>query len=207
MAPVTGSPAAAPRLVLASSSAARHRLLTDAGIAHEVVVSGVDEDAVTADDVPELVLELARRKADAVVVTLDDGLVLGCDSLFELDGEALGKPAGPEEAVVRLRSLRGRDGVLHTGHCLVEVASGRRAEAVASTTVRFGRPTDAEIDAYVATGEPLGVAGGVTLEGRSAPFIDGIVGDHSNVIGLSLPRLRALLAELGVPVTALWDGA
>lgn len=210
--------------MLASASPARHRLLTDAGLAFEVVVSGVDEDDVAADDVTGLVAELARRKADTVARRLAGAeptpgvgnpsaagerrtLVLGCDSLFEVDGTAIGKPDDADHAARRLRGLRGRDGILHTGHCLIEVAGGDRVEAVASTTVHFGTPTDAEVSAYVATGEPLGVAGGITLEGRSAPFIDGIEGDHSNVIGLSLPLLRTLLARLGVPITDLWAAA
>ena len=198
-----------PELVLASASPARRGLLRDAGLAFRVEVSGVDEDDLEVTEVAGMVAELAARKADAVATSLleggaDPALVLGCDSLFEIDGEPLGKPASPTEAVDRLRSLRGRRGVLLTGHCLVEVPAGRRAEAVASTVVRFGTPSDAEIDAYVATGEPLGVAGGVTLEGRSAPFIEGIDGDHTNVIGLSLPLLRQLLARLDVAITDLW---
>lgn len=201
-------PAAGPHLVLASASRARHRLLVDAGLRFDVVVSGVDEDGVDEDDVAATVAELARRKAEAVADRLADEpgrpLVLGCDSLFEIDGRPMGKPADAAEAVERLRALRARDGVLLTGHCLIDVASGQRAEGVAATTVRFGRPSDAEIDAYVATGEPMHVAGGITLEGRSAPFIEGIDGDHTNVIGLSLPLLRRLLGDLGVAITDLW---
>lgn len=197
-------PPAAPELVLASASPARRRLLTDAGLAFRVQISGVDEDDLAATDVDGMVAELAARKAEAVAATREDGLVLGCDSLFEIGGAPVGKPADADQAAERLRDLRGTEGVLHTGHCLIDVASGRRAEGVASTAVRFGSPTDAEVDAYVATGEPLGVAGGITLEGRSAPFIDGIVGDHTNVIGLSLPLLRTLLAALGIAITDLW---
>jgi len=191
-------------LILASASPARLRLLRDAGLEPVVMVSGVDEDGVEAADVSDLVAELARRKAAAVAAKVDAGLVLGADSLFDLDGVAAGKPSDPAEAAARLRSLRGTEGVLRTGHCLIDTGTGRRAEAVASTVVRFGHPTDAEIDAYVATGEPLHVAGGVTIDGRSAPFIDGIDGDHTNVIGLSLPLLRSLLAELDVEITSLW---
>lgn len=193
-----------PRLVLASASPARLRLLQAAGFDPEVVVSGVDEEAVEAATPRELALVLAERKADAVASTLDDGLVVGCDSVLDLDGRALGKPATAGEAVERWRAMRGRTGVLVTGHCVVDAATGRRVSEVAATEVRFGRPTDDEIDAYVATGEPLRVAGAFTLDGRSAPFVDAVVGDPGTVIGLSLPLLRDLLARLDVRITDLW---
>ncbi|MER6618593.1 nucleoside triphosphate pyrophosphatase [Streptomyces xantholiticus] len=195
-----------PRLVLASASPARLNLLRQAGLAPEVIVSGVDEDAVTAPTPAELALVLAEAKAAAVAARPDaaGALLIGCDSVLELDGEALGKPADAEEATARWKAMRGRAGVLQTGHCVIDTATGRRASATASTTVRFGEPTDAEIAAYVASGEPLHVAGAFTLDGRSAPFIDGIDGDAGNVIGLSLPLLRKLLAELGFPITDLW---
>jgi len=191
------------RLVLASASPARLRLLRDAGLSPEVVVSGVPEDGVTGG-VREVVLELATRKAQAVACGVDDALVLGCDSLLELDGEVLGKPATAAEAVARWQAMRGRSGTLHTGHCVVDTASGASAGDVASTVVRFGTPSDTEIQAYVAPGEPLQVAGAFTLDGRSAPFLDGIDGDAGNVIGLSLPLLRALLAKLDVSLVELW---
>ncbi|MEV4919969.1 nucleoside triphosphate pyrophosphatase [Streptomyces tirandamycinicus] len=194
------------RVVLASASPARLGLLRDAGLAPEVVVSGVDEDALTAPDPGTLALVLAEAKADAVATRPESAgaLVIGCDSVLELDGEALGKPADEEEATARWKSMRGRAGILRTGHCVVDTATGRRASATDSTTVRFGDPTDAEIAAYVASGEPLHVAGAFTLDGRSAPFIDSIEGSHGNVIGLSLPLLRRLLAELGIGITDLW---
>ncbi|WP_027731734.1 MULTISPECIES: nucleoside triphosphate pyrophosphatase [Streptomyces] len=194
------------RVVLASASPARLGLLRDAGLAPEVVVSGVDEDALTAPDPGTLALVLAEAKADAVATRPESAgaLVIGCDSVLELDGEALGKPADEEEATARWKSMRGRAGILRTGHCVVDTTTGRRASATDSTTVRFGDPTDAEIAAYVASGEPLHVAGAFTLDGRSAPFIDSIEGSHGNVIGLSLPLLRRLLAELGIGITDLW---
>jgi len=136
--------------------------------------------------------------------TAAHALIVGCDSMLVLDGEVLGKPAHAAEATARWRAMRGRSGELLTGHHVLDQRSGRTAAGVARTTVRFGRPSDAEIDTYVATGEPLHVAGAFTLDGRSAPFIDGIDGDHGNVIGLSLPLLRSLLAELGVAITDLW---
>jgi septum formation protein len=192
-------------LVLASASPARLGLLRQAGLDPKVIVSGVDEDALSAPTPAELALLLAEAKAAAVAATLGDGeLVVGCDSVLELDGLALGKPADAAEARSRWLSMRGRSGVLQTGHCVIDTRSGARASATASTTVRFGTPDDAEIDAYIASGEPLHVAGAFTLDGRSAPFIDGIEGDHGNVIGLSLPLLRRLLAEVGVRITDLW---
>lgn len=194
------------RLVLGSQSPARLGLLKAAGLDPEVIVSGVDEDALTAATPGELARVLAEAKADAVAARPEaaGALVIGCDSVLELDGRALGKPADAEDATARWKSMRGRSGILRTGHCIIDTAAGRRVSATASTTVRFGEPSDAEIAAYVATGEPLYVAGAFTLDGRSAPFIEGIEGDHGNVVGLSLPLLRKLLAEVGVPITDLW---
>lgn len=131
-------------------------------------------------------------------------MVVGCDSVLDLDGQALGKPADAEDATARWKSMRGRSGVLRTGHCVIDLATGRRVSATASTTVRFGTPDDDEIAAYVASGEPLYVAGAFTLDGRSAPFVEGIEGDHGNVIGISLPLLRRLLAELDLRITDFW---
>lgn len=194
------------RLVLASQSPARLGLLRQAGLAPEVIVSGVDEEAVSAPTPAELALALAEAKASVVAARPDvkGALVIGCDSVLELDGQALGKPADAEEATARWKSMRGRAGVLQTGHCVYDTASGRYASGTASTVVRFGEPSDEEIAAYVASGEPLHVAGAFTLDGRSAPFVEGIEGDHGNVIGLSLPLLRRLLAQLGVGITELW---
>jgi septum formation protein len=194
------------RLVLASASPARLGLLRQAGLAPEVLVSGVDEDALTAPSPAELALVLAEAKAAAVAARPDTAgaLVIGCDSVLELDGEALGKPADTEEATSRWKSMRGRTGILRTGHCVIDTTTGRNAAETASTTVRFGNPSDAEIAAYVASGEPLHVAGAFTLDGRSAPFVDSIDGSHGNVIGLSLPLLRRLLGEHGIAITDLW---
>ncbi len=192
-------------LVLASASPARLGLLRQAGLDPQVIVSGVDEDALTADSPGELALVLARAKAAAVAGQLTAGeLVIGCDSVLELDGLALGKPADAAEALERWRSMRGRSGVLRTGHCVIDTANGRSSSATASTTVRFGTPDDAEVAAYIASGEPLHVAGAFTLDGRSAPFVEGVNGDPGNVIGLSLPLLRRLLAEVEVRITDLW---
>ncbi|GAA1883660.1 Maf family protein [Streptantibioticus ferralitis] len=196
---------AARPLVLASASPARLGLLKQAGLDPKIVVSGVDEDAISAPTPAELARLLAEAKAAAVADGLTGGeLVIGCDSVLDLDGSPLGKPRDAADATARWRAMRGRTGVLRTGHCVIDTASGRQASETASTTVRFGTPDDTEIEAYVASGEPLYVAGAFTLDGRSAPFIDGIDGDPGNVIGLSLPLLRRLLAELGIRITDLW---
>ena len=171
-----------------------------------MVVSGVDESSISDHDPRHYVGELAIAKARTVAEQVGIGaLVIGCDSMLLLDGVVLGKPASAEEAVLRWKAMRGRSGELLTGHCVIDTVTGRAVSEVGVTTVRFGTPSDAEIAAYVVTGEPLHVAGAFTLDGRSAPFIDGIDGDHGNVIGLSLPLLRRLLAELGVEVTDLWS--
>ncbi len=197
--------AVATRLILASASPARLRLLQAAGLDPEVIVSGVSEDDVDGADTQAVVTELAGRKARAVAAGVaGTSLIIGCDSMLELGGEPLGKPSSPAVAVSRWRAMRGSEGRLLTGHCLIDTSTGGEAAGVATTTVRFGCPTDAEIDAYVATGEPLGVAGAFTLDGFGAPFIDGVEGDPSNVIGLSLPLLRRLLGRLGVEITDLW---
>jgi septum formation protein len=191
-------------LVLASGSPARLRLLTEAGFDPKVVVSGVPEDDLDLPTTPELVRTLAERKASAVADPGGDAVVLGCDSMLEFDGRRHGKPTDVEEARGWLRSMRGREGTLYTGHCVIDERSGRRASGVAGTVVRFGTTTEEELEAYLATGEALRVAGAFTLDGRSAPFIDGVDGDPGNVIGLSLPLFRTLLAGLDLTVTSLW---
>lgn len=198
------------RLVLASASPARLATLRSAGLSPEVDVSGVDEDAIHAEDVPALVSALARAKAAAVAARrepTDDEVVIGCDSLLELDGRGLGKPSDAAEAVSRWRSMRGRSGVLHTGHHLIRRSDGATRSATGSTTVHFADLSDAEIDAYVATGEPLVVAGAFTVDGLGGPYVTGIEGDHHNVVGISLPLLRDLLTDLGVSWSALRAGA
>lgn len=196
-----------PRLVLASASPARLATLRSAGFDPQVVVSGVDESQVTGVPPAELALRLAQLKCRAVAGGDDvpaDAIVLGCDSVLELDGEALGKPEDADEAVRRWEAMRGRSGVLHTGHCLRDVAASREAAATASTTVHFADVTDAEVAAYVATGEPLHVAGAFTVDGLGGGFVTGIEGDHHNVVGVSLPLLRGLVRELGHSWTGLW---
>ena len=194
-----------PRFVLASASPARLETLRAAGVNPEVAVSGVDESGVTGAPA-DVALTLAVRKATAVAGGWLDALVLGCDSVLELDGEAHGKPADAAEAVARWKRMRARSGVLHTGHCLVDTGSGRRTAAVASTVVHFGDLTDEEITAYVGTGEPLRVAGAFTVDGLGGAFVERIEGDHHTVVGLSLPLLRRLLADLGYRFTDLWQG-
>ena len=195
------------RFLLASASSGRLRTLRNAGVEPEVEVSGVDEDAITAPEPTELVGALAHAKAVAVAGRQQGTLlVLGCDSMLELDGVALGKPASAEEAVRRWQQLRGRSAVLHTGHTLIEVvasATARVLDRVASTEVRFADPSDAEIEAYVATGEPLRVAGAFTIDGFGGWFVDSVAGDHHNVVGLSLPLLRRMLREFGYAVSDL----
>jgi septum formation protein len=200
-----------PRLMLASQSPARLKLLNAAGIDAEVMVSGVDESAVNATRADALALVLARMKAEAVANRLrnserarDHLLIVGCDSVLELDGEIYGKPADADDAIKRWELMRGREGVLHTGHCLIDLRTDTHSEAAASTRVEFAELSDAEIAAYVASGEPLNVAGAFTIDGLGSPFVAEITGDHTNVMGLSMPLLRHLLAAQGVAITDLW---
>ena len=198
-------------LVLASASPARLATLRSAGVEPVVIVSGVDESQVSELPPAELALQLAELKCGAVAPTLasrgdvpEGALVLGCDSVLELDGQAWGKPESAAEAALRWRAMRGRSGVLHSGHCLHDSADQRTAAATASTTVHFADVSDDEIDAYVATGEPLHVAGAFTIDGLGGAFVTGIEGDHHNVVGVSLPLVRELLGELGHSWTELW---
>jgi septum formation protein len=192
-------------LVLASQSPARLNLLRSAGFAPEVIVSGVDESGMTGTP-SEICLGLAQLKCRTVAETLDgDALVIGCDSMLELDGIAYGKPSNADEAFERWHRMAGRTGILRTGHHLIDLATGKESSAVAATTVRFGTPSPEELADYVGSGEPLYVAGAFTIDGKGAIFIDGIDGDHSNVVGLSLPLFRQLLSELGISATSLWS--
>ena len=198
------------RLILASQSPARLSVLRSAGIEPVVRVSGVDEDALVeslANPTPEeTVVALSAAKAEAIEHD-DECVVVGCDSMLLFEGELVGKPGTAEVARERWRRVAGKSGVLITGHTVLRVAGGEvvaRASAAESTTVRFGTPTDEELEAYIATGEPLHVAGGFTIDGLGGWFIDGIDGDHTSVIGISLPLTRRLLGQVGVAVSTLW---
>lgn len=204
------------RLVLGSASAGRLSVLRQAGVEPAVVVSDVDEDAVVAS-LPgaapaEVVLALSAAKADRVAGSLPAGIgadcvVVGCDSMLEVDGRLCGKPGSVDAARAQWQAMDGRPGILHTGHTVLRLRDGTvvaRVGETAHTTVHFGAPEPADLEAYLTSGEPLWVAGGFTLDGRGGWFVDGIEGDPSNVIGLSLPLLRRLLPAVGVTLSAVW---
>lgn len=205
-------------LILASASPARTKLLSDAGIAHTVQVSDVDEDAVTRShgvtDPHDTALLLGRSKCEAVAETAasQNALVLGCDSVFEFDGQSFGKPYTAEVARTRIRAMRGNHGVLHTGHWLIDNrhaddgGTGAAVGAVASATVHFAEMTDSEVEAYIGTGEPLQVAGSFTIDSLGGAFITAVEGDAHAIVGLSVSTLRELLARAGVSITELWHG-
>ena len=205
------------RLVLGSASEGRRRVLRQAGVEPSVVVSGVDEDAIVAalgaDAAPgDVVRSLAEAKAEHVATLLDPAdaancVVIGCDSMLYLDGRLIGKPASIDAARREWRSMGGRSGQLHTGHCLLRLIDGEvtlRAAESFLATVHFATPAPADLDAYLASGESLGVAGAFTIDGLGGWFVDRIEGDPSNVIGLSLPHTRALLQKVGVSIAELW---
>lgn len=205
------------RVVLGSASSGRLRVLREAGIEPLVVVSGVDEDAVAQGLGPDadpgaVVTALAAAKAGAVAGVLDedvaaDAVVIGCDSMLYVDGRLTGKPGTAEAARRQWHSMAGREGRLFTGHCVIRVRDGAPVAtetAAAITTVRFGIPTESELGAYIATGEPLGVAGAFTLDGLGGWFLDGIDGDPTNVIGLGLAVTRRLLESVGCSIGELW---
>jgi septum formation protein len=205
------------RLVLGSASPGRLKVLRQAGIDPLVVVSGVDEDAVIgalgSDNSPaDVVRILAQAKAHQVATTLDDAIaadcvVIGCDSMLYIDGQLVGKPASADAARSQWQSMGGRSGQLYTGHCLLRLLDGnpiQRVSESSATTVHFAKPTAADLEAYIDSGEPLAVAGGFTLDGLGGWFVDRIEGDPSNVIGLSLPLTAALLQRVGLSVAELW---
>jgi septum formation protein len=199
------------RLILASASPARRQLLEWAGLSPDVAVSHVAEDGVDHLPAIEAVQVLAERKARAVVSGIpasqgaDAPIVVGCDSMLEFDGETWGKASSPAEVVDRWRRLRGGRGLLHTGHCVLDTATGNEAAATDTALVRFGVPDEREIEAYSRTSEALQVAGPFTLEGRSAPWIESIDGNYGTITGISLALLRRLLAELKVEIIDLWS--
>jgi septum formation protein len=205
------------RVVLGSASPGRLKVLRQAGIDPLVVVSGVDEDAVTAalgsnTSPGDVVRILAQAKADQVAAMLDENIaadcvVIGCDSMLYIDGRLVGKPASADEARSQWQSMGGRSGQLYTGHCLLRLVDGtarHRASESSATTVHFAKPAAADLEAYIGSGEPLAVAGGFTLDGLGGWFVDRIEGDPSNVIGLSLPLTARLLQRVGLSVAELW---
>lgn len=196
------------KLVLASTSPARKKLLTEAGIAFETIAPGVDEDALVISQAPttahEMTELLARAKAMAVADQFESTLVLGCDSALEFEGQILGKPYQPQVAIERWQQLRGKSGFLYSGHHLIDTASGKALSAVSRTEVHFANLSDQEINTYVATGEPLNVAGAFTIDGLGGAFIERISGDYHTVVGLSLVELRKLVIGLGHDYQALW---
>jgi septum formation protein len=189
-----------PRIVLASASVSRRRLLESAGLRPTIMVSHVDEetDFFNAMTPADMVIALAITKAHTIREQIDfPAIIIGCDSTFEFDSQSLGKPATPEIAIERASRVRGNTGLLHTGHCIIDTTKNKEISSIVTTKVTFDDMTDAEIADYVATGEPLHVAGGFTLDGFSSPFIPSIEGDYTNVVGISMPFVRKAFEQLG----------
>jgi septum formation protein len=193
-----------PNFVLASASPARRRLLQSIGINPLVCVSYFDESQIKLTDPIALVEKLALCKAEIVAKQVNDSLVLGCDSVLVIDDEIHGKPRDAAEAFIRWQQMRGNHGTLYTGHALIDLCQNRTLVRCGMTKVYFGRVSDAQIQAYIDTGEPLACAGCFALEGKGSSFVDRIEGCHSNVIGLSLPLLRSMLAELRYDLCSYW---
>ena len=189
-----------PTIVLASASKSRRRLLESAGLSPKIMVSNVDEETEFFNSMnpSDMVIALAITKAHTVREQIDfPAIIIGCDSTFEFDGESLGKPGTPEIAIERAQRVRGNSGLLHTGHCIIDTFKDKEISDRVTTRVNFADITDEEIIDYVATEEPLHVAGGFTLDGFSSPFIASIEGDYTNVVGISMPFLRKACAQLG----------
>lgn len=189
-----------PRIVLASQSKSRRRLLEDAGLKPTIIVSNVDEetDFFNAMSPEDMVIALAISKAHTVREMIDyPAIIIGCDSTFDVDGVSFGKPGSPEVAVERAKKISGRTGLLHTGHCIIDTDRGVEISDRVTTKVTFTDMSDEEIDDYVASEEPLHVAGGFTLDGFGSPFIPVIEGDYTNVVGISMPFLRNAMKQLG----------
>lgn len=189
-----------PKIVLASQSASRRRLLEGAGLKPTIIVSNVDEetDFFNAMTPADMVIALAVTKAHTVREQIDyPALIIGCDSTFDVDGVSFGKPGTPDVARERAKAISGRSGLLHTGHCIIDTAQGREIADRVTTKVTFSELTDHEIEDYIASGEPLHVAGGFTLDGFGSPFIPVIEGDYTNVVGISMPFLRSAMSQLG----------
>ena len=189
-----------PKIVLASQSTSRRRLLEGAGINPTIIVSNVNEetDFFNAMSPADMVIALAVTKAHTVREQIDyPALIIGCDSTFDVDGVSFGKPGTPDIARERAKKISGRSGLLHTGHCIIDTAQGREIADRVTTKVTFSELTDHEIEDYIASGEPLQVAGGFTLDGFGSPFIPVIEGDYTNVVGLSMPFLRSAVSQLG----------
>jgi septum formation protein len=189
-----------PRIVLASQSTSRRRLLEDAGLKPTIIVSNVDEetDFFHAMAPVDMVIALAISKAHTVREMIDyPAIIIGCDSTFDVDGVSFGKPGTPEVAIERAQKISGRTGLLHTGHCIIDTEQGIEIADRVTTKVTFSEMTEEEIADYVASGEPLHVAGGFTLDGFGSPFIPIIEGDYTNVVGVSMPFLRSAMKQLG----------